>query len=236
MDRFADRPMISAKHCILVALSALPWGGALAHPGPLDINGGHYDGMSYHCHMSNCEQPDSFNRSGPDSFFLDPDSREKFFNEIDWSVDHDFDGDCQNTRNEILVLTSLAEVRYTNPRNCEVRTGQWLDYLTGKTFTVAAQLALDHIIPPVYAHNQGGDAWPPQKKLAFANDPLNLVLTDRSEQRRRRDRGPSRYLPTEAYQCDYVRQWEAIAEKYDLRLDNRDRGRIRSVLEDCTDD
>lgn len=230
------RHVISAKHCILLAFSALPWGGLLAHPGPLDINGGHYDGMSYHCHLSNCEQPDSFNRSGPDSFFLDQDSREKFFNEIDWSVDHDFDGDCQNTRNEILVLTSLAEVRYTNPRNCEVRTGQWLDYLTGKTFTVAAQMELGHIIPPLYAHNQGGDAWPPQKKLAFANDPLNLVMTERGEQRRRRDRGPSRYLPTEEYQCDYVRQWEAIAEKYDLRIDNRDRGQIRRVLEGCTDD
>ena len=227
---------MSTKHCILLILLTFASGCVIAHPGPLDINGGHYDGMSYHCHMPSCEEPDSFYRSGPDSVFQDPRSREKFFNEIDWSVDHDFDGDCQTTRNEILVLTSLAEVRYTNPRNCEVRTGQWLDPLTGKTFTVAAQLALAHIIPPLYAHNQGGDAWPPQKKLAFANDPLNLLLTDRSEERKRRDRGPSRYLPDEEYQCSYARQWEAIAEKYDLRLENRDRARVRRILEECVQD
>lgn len=205
----------------------------LAHPGPLDQNGGHYNGNSYHCHMNDCEMPDTFNRTGRDSFFFDPRSRDKFFNEVDWSYDEDFDGDCQNTRNEILVATSRAPVRYTNPRNCEVRTGEWFDEYTGKSFTVAAQIDLDHIIPLRYAHNQGGDLWPAQKKIAFANDPMNLLLTERSEIRRKSERGPARYLPREEYRCDYVRQWLAIAEKYDLRLNNTDRNRIAVILRDC---
>lgn len=204
-----------------------------AHPGPVDENGGHYDGGSYHCHLGACEQPDTFSRSGRDSFFFDPNSRNKFYNVADWPFDEDFDGDCQNTRHEILVATSRAPVRFTNPRNCEARTGEWFDEYTGKTFTVAAQIDLDHIIPLRYAHNQGGDRWPPNKKVAFANDPMNLILTERSEIRRKGERGPTRYLPREEYQCDYVRQWLAIAEKYDLRLANGDRNRITVILRDC---
>ncbi len=134
------------------------------------------------------------------------------------------------------MATSRAPVRYTNPRNCEVRTGEWLDEYTGKLFTVAAQIDLDHIVPLRYAHNVGGDRWPPNKKVAFANDPMNLLLSERSEIRKKGDKGPSQYLPREEYQCDYARQWEAIAEKYEIRLVNRDKNKIASILKDCSQD
>ncbi|MEK7259554.1 MAG: HNH endonuclease, partial [Pseudomonadota bacterium] len=70
-------------------------------------------------------------------------------------------------------------------------------------------------------------------KIAFANDPANLILTERSELRKKGDRGPSRYLPREEYQCDYARQWLAIAEKYELRMANQDRNRITVLLREC---
>jgi hypothetical protein len=227
--RWVWRGLMISASCVMASQSQ-------AHPGPLDENGGHYNGGSYHCHMSVCEQPDTFTRNGRDSFFLDPRSRDKFYNEADWPFDEDFDGDCQNTRNEILVATSRTPVRYTNPRNCEARTGEWFDEYTGETFTVAAQIDLDHIIPLRYAHNQGGDRWPLNKKVAFANDPMNLILTERSEIRRKGERGPTRYLPRDEYQCAYVRQWLAIAEKYDLRLANGDKNRITVILRDCTEE
>lgn len=218
---------------LLGAALSLP---AIAHPGPIDENGGHYDGSSYHCHMSACREPDTFTRGSRDSFFFDPDSRSKFFNIADWPYQEDFDGDCQTTRTEILVATSRAAVRYTNPRNCEARIGEWLDEYTGKVFTVAAQIDLDHIIPLQYAHNVGGDIWPHGKKVAFANDPANLLLTERSELRKKGSKGPSQYLPREKYRCDYARQWLAIAEKYDLMLASRDKNRITTLLRECGED
>lgn len=216
----------------LVAVSAN------AHPGSLDINGGHYYGNSYHCHLTGCEMPDTFDigrRAGRDSLMTDYRDREKFFNEDDWSFEQDFDGDCQSTRQELLILTSRAEVRFTNPRNCVVRTGLWLDEYTGKEFTVAAQMDVDHIIPRLYAHTHGGDQWPPGRKLEFSNDPMNMVMVDRSEIRRKRDRGPSRYLPREEFQCEYVRLWDALAEKYDLQLSSSDRSTIASMIDECPD-
>lgn len=205
------------------------------HAGNLDQNGGHYWGRSYHCHMTACEMPDTFDfgRRSRDSLFTDYRQREKFFNEDDWNFELDFDNDCQSTRQEMLILTSRTEVRYTNPRNCVVRTGDWLDEYTGETFTVAAQMDVDHVIPRMYAHTHGGDRWSPQTKLMFANDPLNIMLVARGEIRRKRDRGPNRYLPREEFQCEYVRIWQAVAEKYDLRLEPRDVNAISRVLKDC---
>lgn len=207
--------------------------GASAHPGNLDQNGGHYAGMSYHCHLTPCDMPDTFTRIGRDSVFMNPRDRERFFNIDDWDFEQDYDGDCQSTRQEMLVLTSRIPVSYTNPRNCVVRTGEWIDEYTGESYTVATQLDVDHIIPLIYAHSYGGDRWPPEKKLAFANDPMNILLVERREIRRKNNRGPSRYLPREDYQCQYARAWQGLAEKYDLDLDRRDETAVRRLLESC---
>ena len=207
------------------------------HPGSLDQNGGHYWGQSYHCHMTACEIPDTFDfgRRSRDSLLTDYRAREKFFNEDDWSYEEDFDGDCQSTRQEMLILTSRNEVRYTNPRNCVVRTGDWLDEYTGQNFEVANRMDLDHVIPRMYAHTHGGDRWMPEMKLQFSNDPLNLILVERREIRRKRDRGPSRYLPREEFQCEYVMLWNQISEKYNLQLSTRDRSAISRILESCSE-
>ncbi len=205
------------------------------HAGNLDQNGGHYWGQSYHCHMTNCEMPDTFDfsRRRRDSLLTDYRSREKFFNEDDWNFELDFDNDCQSTRQEMLILTSRIEVRYTNPRNCVVRTGEWLDEYTGEIFEVATQLEIDHVIPRMYAHTHGGDRWMPEKKLQFSNDPINMVLIERREVRRKRDRGPSRYLPREEFQCEYVAMWQQISDKYDLQLSTRDSSTISRILDEC---
>ena len=220
----------------LTLIVCLP-GRILGHAGNLDLNGGHYWGQSYHCHVTACEMPDTFDfrRRARDSLLTDYRQREKFFNEDDWSYEEDFDGDCQSTRQEILVLTSRVDVRYTNPRNCVVRTGEWLDEYTGELFKVAVKLEVDHIIPRMYAHTHGGDRWTPEKKLAFANDPLNIMLVERREIRRKRDRGPSRYLPRDEFQCEYINLWNQISEKYDLQLSTTDRSTISRLNAACSE-
>ncbi len=219
---------------MMLGLSLIPVMG-FGHAGNVDLNGGHYYGRSYHCHMTGCEIPDSFSigRTGRDSIFTDYRDREKFFNSDDWDFEADYDNDCQSTRQEMLILTSRTEVKYTNPRNCVVRTGEWLDEYTGKIFTVAVQVDLDHVIPLMYAHTHGGDRWMPQKKLQFANDPLNMVLIEKREIRRKSDRGPNRYLPRDEFQCEYAKLWEVIADKYDLQLTTRDSSTISRILRDC---
>ena len=226
------------KPCLLALKTLSLWlfpSMLFGHAGGLDINGGHYYGASYHCHVTACEMPDTFNvgRIGRDSLLTDYQDREKFYNEDDWSFEEDFDGDCQSSRQEMLILTSRTEVKYSNPRNCVVRTGEWLDDYTGEVFTVAVQIDIDHVIPRMYAHTHGGDRWMPEKKLMFANDPLNMMLVEKREIRRKRDRGPNRYLPRGEFRCEYVQLWEAIAEKYNLQLGSRDVSAIGRIKKDC---
>tara|TARA_R110002073_G_scaffold252344_2_gene414952 strand:+ start:410 stop:1105 length:696 start_codon:yes stop_codon:yes gene_type:complete len=219
--------------CSLLLIPAI----AIGHGGKTDINGGHYYGRSYHCHLSGCEMPDTFSigRARRDTLSTNRREREKFFNTDDWNFEVDYDNDCQSSRQELLILTSRTEVRYTNPRNCVVRTGEWLDEYTGKVFKVAVQIDIDHVIPLMYAHTHGGDRWPQAKKLQFANDPLNLMLVDKNEIRKKRERGPDRYLPRKEFQCEYAGMWQAIADNYDLDIENRDENRIRKILEDCNE-
>jgi len=226
------------KPCLLALKTLSLWlfpSMLFGHAGGLDINGGHYYGASYHCHVTACEMPDTFNvgRIGRDSLLTDYRDREKFYNEDDWSFEEDFDGDCQSSRQEMLIITSRTEVKYSNPRNCVVRTGEWLDDYTGEVFTVAVQIDIDHVIPRMYAHTHGGDRWMPEKKLMFANDPLNMMLVEKREIRRKRDRGPNRYLPRGEFRCEYVQLWEAIAEKYNLQLGSRDVSAIGRIKKDC---
>lgn len=224
------------KNLLSIGLLLIP-AVASSHGGNIDLNGGHYYGRSYHCHLSGCDMPDTFNigRNRRDSIMTNHRDREKFFNTDDWDFEVDYDNDCQSTRQEILILTNRTETRYTNPRNCVVRTGEWLDEYTGKIFKVAVKIDIDHVIPLMYAHTHGGDRWPQEKKLQFANDPLNIMLVERREIKKKRERGPDRYLPRKEFQCDYAGMWQAIADNYDLDLETRDKNKIRKILDDCTD-
>lgn len=73
-----------------------------------------------------------------------------------WKHWEDFDGDCQNTRHELLIASSEVPVTFTSTTGCTVATGQWLDPYTGDTYTLASDLDIDHVIPLNYAHLHGG--------------------------------------------------------------------------------
>ena len=58
----------------------------------------------------------------------------------------DADGDCQNTRQEVLIEESLIPVELDS-RGCRVQSGEWFDPFTGQTCTNPGDLDIDHFIP-----------------------------------------------------------------------------------------
>lgn len=145
------------------------------------------------------------------------------YNRNDWRHWEDFDRDCQNTRQELLISTSLAPATFTNARNCTVATGLWIGPYTGEVFTQASDVDIDHIIPLNYAHDHGGALWSPLLKKVFANDPDNLLVTQDNANQSKSDRGPSQYMPPlEAYRCEYMRRWKFLVAKYELAIDKAD--------------
>ena len=58
----------------------------------------------------------------------------------------DADGDCQNTRHEVLIAESTLPVTL-DARGCRVVSGRWEDPYTGRVFTDPRHLDIDHFIP-----------------------------------------------------------------------------------------
>ncbi|WP_444944601.1 DUF1524 domain-containing protein [Microbulbifer sp. ZKSA006] len=131
-----------------------------------------------------------------------------------WS---DVDGDCQNTRQELLIRLSLAPVTFGNEKGCTVVSGLWMDPYTGQFFEQASDLEVEHIVPLFWAHQYGGAEWSRERRKAFAEDPANLWPVDDSHNRSKGDKGPDQWLPPyEPAQTIYIRQFKAVARKYGL--------------------
>lgn len=83
------------------------------------------------------------------------------------------------------------------------------------------RVEVDHVFPLSAAWDLGASTWPRDKKMAFANDPLNLVATARNLNQAKSDSLPADWLPP-ADRCDYSLRLAAVARKYQLPLPSRD--------------
>ena len=185
---------------------------AVAHGGGLDGSGGHHNRKTgeYHCHREPClsthQQVQSATKEATRS------SYSTLYDRDDWGGWIDEDGDCQNTRAEILIRDSQAKVSFDG---CRVVSGRWSLPYSGGSTTSASQIDIDHIIPLKWAHGHGGDRWSSARKQAFANDPENLLATYYSANRSKGAKGPDQWMP-EINRCSYAQRWEGLIEKYGL--------------------
>lgn len=77
-------------------------------------------------------------------------------------------------------------------------------------------MEVDHVIPLKFMHEHGGCRWTPDKKRAFANDPLNLKFTTITQNRSKGSKGPEQWLPEgHKARLRYLKYWRAVADKYD---------------------
>ncbi len=148
----------------------------------------------------------------------------------------DEDGDCQNTRQEVLIAESLVPVELDS-RGCRVVSGAWLDPFTGQTFTDPSDLDIAHFIPLAEAHRSGADRWAPQHRQDFANDlsfPGSLIAVSASANRSKGDRDPAGWLPpNQDFHCEYVRTWIIAKAYWGLTMDDVERSTVFSILGLC---
>lgn len=131
----------------------------------------------------------------------------------------DEDGDCQDTRQEVLIEESLIEPTLDS-RGCRVVAGRWRDEYTGTFYIDPSALDVDHRVPLANAHRSGGWAWDQQRKRAYANDlgdAEHLVAVSAAENRRKGDRGPEAWRPPfRENWCHYARTWRVIKQRWAL--------------------
>jgi hypothetical protein len=130
----------------------------------------------------------------------------------------DADGDCQDTRQEVLIEESLVPVELSGD-GCRVVLGLWLCPYTGKTFTDPGQLDVDHMVPLKAAWEAGAWSWPKYKRILYANDlidPNHLIAVEAGANRQKGAQGPQTWLPRVEYVPAYVENWNAICSRWRL--------------------
>ncbi|MEQ8816613.1 MAG: HNH endonuclease [Thalassobaculum sp.] len=144
------------------------------------------------------------------------------FERAAWPHWIDADGDCQDTRTEVLVQESLEPPRLSVD-GCEVLAGRWYDPYTDTSFTDPRDLDVDHRVPLGEAHRSGGDRWDRARRQAYANDlshPDSLIAVDRSANRSKADGDPLSWLPPAwGYRCAYVERWRDTKRRWNLAED-----------------
>lgn len=159
------------------------------------------------------------------------------YNRDTWGRWIDADGDCQDTRQEVLIRDSEVEVAFEDEKQCRVASGRWTDPLTGSVITNPSSVDIDHTVALKDAHESGGYAWSDDLKLDFSNNlenPAQLRATSRTGNRSKGDRGPDEWLPpNEGHRCQYVRDWKAVKANYDLSMTPAEAAVVAYILAVC---
>jgi hypothetical protein len=145
----------------------------------------------------------------------------------------DADGNCINTRHEVLIIESRTPVTMSE-NGCSVLKGEWLDLATNQIFTDPADVDIDHTVALSEAHRSGASTWTTERKQSFANDLLNSVVLevmDDSTNASKGDKDPSEWLPpNEKHHCTYVKNWVEIKTLYGLTFDEEEKIAIEKIL------
>ena len=158
----------------------------------------------------------------------------------DWKHWIDENGDCQNTRHEVLIEESFETVTYTSETYCSVNTGKWFGIYTGQYYYNASELDIDHFIPLKNAHQSGGYNWSSVKKEEFANyrlDPDNLIAVNLSSNRSKGAKGPNEWKPSNnEYWCEYAYDWIRIKHYWKLTATQAEWDALVSMIKSCPTD
>lgn len=148
----------------------------------------------------------------------------------------DVDRDGCNTRAETLMRAMSDEsVRDAAHGGCLVLAGTFTDpYTRVRSSRDAGDVDIDHVVSLADAWRSGAWRWPAPRRVAFANDPDNLVPTDLSTNRSKGDQDPSTWLPANhSASCWYVAKYESVKAEWNLSLTAEQEVAITSTEATC---
>lgn len=149
----------------------------------------------------------------------------------------DVDRNGCDTRDDILRRDLEDPTFKPGARECVVLSGSLADPYTGARIPFEhgqVGVDIDHVVALGDAWVKGASLWPPEKRLALANDPLNLLAVDASTNRSKGDGDAATWLPpSRAYRCKYVARQIAVKAKYALSLTQAEHDAMATILADC---
>jgi len=141
-------------------------------------------------------------------------------------------------RNRILAR-DLRNVVYRDD-GCVVQSGDLSDPYTGKMiiFTrgkdTSDDVQIDHVVALSDAWQKGAANMDEQKKVEFANDPLNLLAVDGPTNIKKSNSDAASWLPpNKTYRCRYVARQIAVKAKYLLWVTQAEYDASMRILNTC---
>lgn len=152
----------------------------------------------------------------------------------------DADRNGCDTRNDVLRRDLTGYVLKEGTRGCTVLRGTLRDPYTGTTIrfvrgpSTSTAVQIDHVVALSDAWQKGAQSWPLTKRVAFANDSLNLLAVSGSANMSKSDGDAATWLPpVRAYRCAYVARQVGVKVKYGLWITPAEREATGRVLAGC---
>jgi hypothetical protein len=143
----------------------------------------------------------------------------------------DADGDCRDTRDEVLAQESREQVA----ADCDVARGLWRSYYDGALWRDSADVDIDHVVALAEAWDSGARRWSGRTRLRYANDlgdGRTLVAVTDNVNQSKGDQDPAEWLPEQRV-CRYVAHHVAVKLRWSLRVDRSERRTLRNLSADC---
>jgi hypothetical protein len=150
----------------------------------------------------------------------------------------DADDNGCDTRNDMLQR-DLEDIKFSAGDACEVASGTLDDPYTGETIAFergedSGDVQIDHVVALMNAWTTGAADWDKEKRVAIANDPLNLVASDGPANMGKGAKDASEWLPdNQAYRCEYVARQIAVKVEYGLWVTPAEHDAMEDVLTSC---
>ena len=124
--------------------------------------------------------------------------------------------------------------------DCKVQSGALSDPYTGKKImfvrgeTTSDDVQIDHVVALSDAWQKGAQALTDEQRVAFANDPLNLLAVEGKANQDKSDSDAASWLPpNKGFRCEYVNRQVRIKQKYSLWVTSAEREAIARILSTC---
>ncbi len=154
-----------------------------------------------------------------------------------WS---DTDRNGCDTRNDVLRRDLTDPVLKAGTNGCVVLSGTLLDPYSGATLAferghdTSRLVQVDHVVALSDAWQKGAQQWSPGRRLAFANDPLNLLAVDGPLNQLKSDGDAATWLPPQtSYRCAYVARQVAVKATYGAWVTQAEHDAIAGLLAAC---
>jgi hypothetical protein len=119
---------------------------------------------------------------------------------------------------------------------CKATSGTWHSPYDGASWTQAADLDIDHVVPLKNAWESGAWAWTTAKRQAYANDlsdPQLIAVTDNVNQAKG-DKSPDAWKPPLAgYACTYAKMWTRVKYVWKLTVTTAEKAALVDMLGAC---